>query len=745
MNIFEQYGIKEVADVTLYAIELNKYDDEVYIPIMYLDTLKVSTIEQTAEQSSARGGLGNPELITWDYGKEITVTLEDALFTPASQSLMWGGKFGTKNTKIYGVWNPYIYEKDNNGRPIWTTKVVVIANKYEEKENGIFYPTEDALFSETGVVNIVGGSREWTEDDLVKNGFVKFICPCDKHIKYMKYEENINGRYKYVKEQKDDMEQVDPTADQLTGFILKCPKGYDIYEEGNALLGYNVGEVFDLENWKNGDRPEFAELTVKNFGDFQFEQYSYKLAGTEDNQYCESTLGVSDEVTNKCDCAYSYVWADTDLLMTSLEGEQDVYLINDANLRIRTPRNSSDMQIMVANRNLYKTKCAGGVWDFESDEPVLGVENLSERYNIPNQSYAYKYDKFASKIDVYTNIKWGIPSLKGEELNYVTRIKVGTFYIIDDWNGFTSTPYENIYPINDGFENVQVLERMEKCKAPRTFCIDAKTNLACYNYYQLPQYSTTALTVYIDPTTMKPFEPNADSFRRANGQVVEGDLRIIKQHDVYYKWTRAVAPKYTSLGTAIIVDAIHYPGTYRLVGETYARSRDTGKDQRYQFEIPLAKMSSENNLTLQADGDPTTFTMTLKALRREDGVMMKLTQYNVDTDSYDGYQSDSTVPVPQEGNREDIWEDSFTEYQSEIDLVEPFDEIFLLDHSNNIQTIVPKAFLNTTSKTTNTTFNFNTAEYTKEVVNNGTTKSRQLDISEYKIQIQEREEDGEEE
>ena len=84
MNIFEQYGIKEVADVTLYGITYDKYDNEVYIPVMYFDTLKVSTVEQSAEQTSARGGLGNSELIIWDYGKEITVTLEDALYTPAS-------------------------------------------------------------------------------------------------------------------------------------------------------------------------------------------------------------------------------------------------------------------------------------------------------------------------------------------------------------------------------------------------------------------------------------------------------------------------------------------------------------------------------------------------------------------------------------------------------------------------------------------------------------------------------------
>ena len=87
MNIFEQYGIKEVADVTLYAIELDENDEEIYIPVLYLDTLKISSIEQTAEQTSARGGLGNPNLITWDYGKEITINLEDALYTPASMSL----------------------------------------------------------------------------------------------------------------------------------------------------------------------------------------------------------------------------------------------------------------------------------------------------------------------------------------------------------------------------------------------------------------------------------------------------------------------------------------------------------------------------------------------------------------------------------------------------------------------------------------------------------------------------------
>ena len=87
-NIFEKYGIKEVADVTFYDTATNA-------PILFLDTLKVSTIEQTAEQVSARGGKGNPELIVWDYGKEITLNLEDALFSPQSMNLMLGGMNGS--------------------------------------------------------------------------------------------------------------------------------------------------------------------------------------------------------------------------------------------------------------------------------------------------------------------------------------------------------------------------------------------------------------------------------------------------------------------------------------------------------------------------------------------------------------------------------------------------------------------------------------------------------------------------
>lgn len=86
-SILDRYGIKEVADVTFYKINSDGTRGD---PVLYLDTLKVSTIEQTAESVDARGGKGNPKLVTWDYGKEITVSIEDALFSSKSMAIMFG-------------------------------------------------------------------------------------------------------------------------------------------------------------------------------------------------------------------------------------------------------------------------------------------------------------------------------------------------------------------------------------------------------------------------------------------------------------------------------------------------------------------------------------------------------------------------------------------------------------------------------------------------------------------------------
>jgi hypothetical protein len=90
------FGIKEVADVGFYEVDSVKVDEKGVVtegkPLFVLDTLKISNIENTAEQTEAKGGKGNAPLIIWDYGREINITLQDAVLSMETLSMMFEGE-----------------------------------------------------------------------------------------------------------------------------------------------------------------------------------------------------------------------------------------------------------------------------------------------------------------------------------------------------------------------------------------------------------------------------------------------------------------------------------------------------------------------------------------------------------------------------------------------------------------------------------------------------------------------------
>lgn len=89
----EKFGLKEVLDVTLYDMATGR-------PVIQFDSLKNTSINVTAEKVSARGGRGNPKLITWEFNKEATMTIEDALLSPKSISLVSGVESATGSRTI---------------------------------------------------------------------------------------------------------------------------------------------------------------------------------------------------------------------------------------------------------------------------------------------------------------------------------------------------------------------------------------------------------------------------------------------------------------------------------------------------------------------------------------------------------------------------------------------------------------------------------------------------------------------
>ena len=145
-------------------------------PVLYLDTLKVSTIEQTAEQGEARGGKGNPPLIIWDYGKEITVTLEDALFSAKSMAIM----FGNGQVKTYGGEKAYIMKTEQftatattlpteaSSASGWSNVFTGPDGKNYKKVNPKFYDAEGKNITDALVV----GQKYFCSYDLKATGSV---------------------------------------------------------------------------------------------------------------------------------------------------------------------------------------------------------------------------------------------------------------------------------------------------------------------------------------------------------------------------------------------------------------------------------------------------------------------------------------------------------------------------------------------------------------------------------------------
>lgn len=140
-NILQRYGIKEVADVTFYDITET---GDPGAPVLVLDSLKVTSIEQTAESAEARGGKGNAKLIVWDFGKEITVNIEDALFSPKSLSIMMADgrvtndsdKTIMKSARVVATGNeqPKVYL---DGKEIKSGELSSTLKFYEAKEGNV--------------------------------------------------------------------------------------------------------------------------------------------------------------------------------------------------------------------------------------------------------------------------------------------------------------------------------------------------------------------------------------------------------------------------------------------------------------------------------------------------------------------------------------------------------------------------------------------------------------------------------
>ena len=88
-----KFGVREICDVVLKAKANQKIGNKIFYknePVIYFDTLKTASMEGAATTVYAQGGRGNARLMAWEGERTVTFTMEDALISPVSFSILSG-------------------------------------------------------------------------------------------------------------------------------------------------------------------------------------------------------------------------------------------------------------------------------------------------------------------------------------------------------------------------------------------------------------------------------------------------------------------------------------------------------------------------------------------------------------------------------------------------------------------------------------------------------------------------------
>lgn len=526
MGIFEQYGIKEVADVCIYSIHKKQDNsgDVYYVPALYLDTLKVSSVEKTAENVWAQGGLGNSRLVCWDYGKQINLTLEDALCTPASLGLCWGGVLGAdwKDGKL-----------DQKLGITWNTDKV---EKLERMEKA-FYPRND---KETSSISYLLPQTEEDKKNTIKDGIISTSQIVDGT--------NISGfgmvknhSYKWTLYVESDIRSVATVPNKF----------FDIY--GNSYAIDDTAQVIVNSNPITYNAVGVATKTHKF-------HVIYKLLKINEDQILTPSKDLIRDVS------YTKDYRKINNLTTSNEKYDKV---------------SVDFNGTINRNSTFNIK--------EAEYLAIVIDN-------DNNYHAYLYGATSENIR-----EWKESSVP---------IDVEQFKELDLWLQFDHLNELTYFLLTKYANNINYIEPVSITNSDSI----STTEVTISKVNTTDEYKGK-LWAYVNPRTMQPYP----------------DDYWFHQGEPYYIKSLTLAPKKKELkAKRITVPAGQFPGMYMIVGETYIRNRDTGEDERLQIKFPLCKIKSNQTLTLQAEGDPTTFNLEIEVARPVSGIMMEMTSYEVD-------------------------------------------------------------------------------------------------------------------
>lgn len=134
-----RFGIREICDVVfkpLTSVDIGNQHFDAYQPVLYIDSAKTSSLESAVTTVYAQGGQGNPRLIGWDGEKTLTFTIEDALMSPISFSMLSGAGVIKGRNAADGKSAEKIYVHATYDMVVETVNGQLVAKLSDEDRNG---------------------------------------------------------------------------------------------------------------------------------------------------------------------------------------------------------------------------------------------------------------------------------------------------------------------------------------------------------------------------------------------------------------------------------------------------------------------------------------------------------------------------------------------------------------------------------------------------------------------------------
>lgn len=196
-----------------------------------------------------------------------------------------------------------------------------------------------------------------------------------------------------------------------------------------------------------------------------------------------------------------------------------------------------------------------------------------------------------------------------------TPVDVSQFKGLDMWLRFSSINEMIYFLITKYKDDIITIDpaTINANEGDETWAVDDKKTTVDFNNDGESEKLKGKLWAYINPKTMRPYD----------------DDYWFHQGEPYLVHSLTLAENKKLKAKKITVTANQWPGMYMMIGETWIRDKETGKDERMQIKIPFCKVKSDHTLTLSADGDPTVFNIDLEVAKPTYGNMIEITTYEI--------------------------------------------------------------------------------------------------------------------